>query len=142
MAYYTLVAILSSTILAGHAILATGTALLEPPPCRMVLVVTAGVITAFDCQGGVTECDAQSMDCWKVMEGTEDEPIYHCRCCEPPDHTGCAGTSEHQDFCTVTIRVPYGQNPVMQCTDTGHCNNQTCPTNPTPVTGVATCPCQ
>lgn len=138
-----LVSVLVSLVLLAQAVSALGAALLDPPECRMVLVVTGGTITAYDCQGGETECTSTSYVCTKLKAGTQQEPWYTCRCCDPEDDDACWGASEHEGFCTVRIVHPQGQDPYMVCVDTGHCNNtQSCPQSPTPVTGVATCACQ
>ncbi len=136
----------ASLIFAGHAVVTTCAAFAPAAPeCRMVLVVTGGMITAFDCQVGETECTGSEYPiCTKVREGTVSVPVYHCRCCDVPDEEGiltCSGQSEHTDYCTVTITVTNG-NAVMNCTPTGHCTGgMVCPV-PAPVTGVAKCPCQ
>lgn len=105
----------------------------------MVLVVTSGVIESFGCQGGETECDAASMTCTEIDSTGSGHTWYHCRCC---NGQGCGG-SETTGFCTVQIGIPLGGGaPVMRCVNTGHCSGGTfCPEDPTPVTGVATCPC-
>lgn len=130
--------------LVGQALLATGAAIVGPAnECRMVLVVHEGDISDFDCQGGTTVCDTvEDYSCTRrEWEDPAGKIWHHCRCCTVEEV--CWGGSEIEGFCLVQIVVPPSGPAEMVCTSIGQCQGTTfCPENPTPVTGVATCPCQ
>lgn len=133
--------LLSGIVLTIHAFVATGRAWNAAEPCRMILVVESGVILAFDCQDEA-DCPDTFPVCFKVVEGTVEEPIYHCRCCRDESQESCAGGSAQDGYCTAHVAVPQSGNPVLSCQNTGHCGLLTCPQNPTPTTGAVACACE
>lgn len=147
----TLVGVGVALVLAGHAILATSSTLMDPPSCSLTLRLAGSEIVDFGCQEEPTICVAVGADwgwqntaCTLREDGPEEEPSYSCWCCEEGDplSPNCAGGVESGQ-CRTLVRVPDGQNPLLYCWPVGACvPGHGCFYSPIPHDGVNVCDCR